>query len=240
MSEKPSSEQPSLLSEADELRFEQDLPQWLAGHLPPDQAQWMQQMQQRHARLAEQAQWLLDARSVMREQVGQENTDEAWAILSQRLMSAPALAPTQLRSDKETSRLQGPRWLRWLLDHPGWANAAAAAAVVLVVGQAGWIASRLGPETSTAGWRSMGLDDLQSAHQPGTRMLIRLKPGSFSAEMAAANASIAGSAINIEVSWQAQADGRWILKIAPVADDPQILLSRVRSLPFVEQAQLLP
>ena len=135
MSEKPSSEQPSLLSEADELRFEQDLPQWLAGHLPPDQAQWMQQMQQRHARLAEQAQWLLDARSVMREQVGQENTDEAWAILSQRLMSAPALAPTQLRSDKEASRPQGPRWLRWLLDHPGWANVAAAAAVVLVAGR---------------------------------------------------------------------------------------------------------
>lgn len=238
MSEKPSSEQPSLLSEADELRFEQDLPQWLAGQLPPDQAQWMQQMQQRHARLAEQALWLLDARSVMREQAGQENTDEAWAILSQRLMSVPARAPTQLRSNQR-SQLQGPRWLRWLLDHPGWANAAAAAAVVLVVGQAGWIASRPGLETSTAGWRSMGLDDLQSAHQLDTRMLIRLKPGSSSAEMAAANTGIVGSAINMEISWQAQADGRWILRIVPVADDPQALLSRVRSLPFVEQAQLL-
>ena len=240
MSEIPFGAPQSPLSEADQLRFEQDLPQWLAGHLPAEDAQWMQQMQQQHASLAEQSQWLQDARSVMREQVAQEDTDEAWAILSHRLMPAPALAPTQMRTDQETAQPTGPRWLRWLLGHPGWANVAAAAAIVLVVGQAGWIATRPDAQDSAAGWRGMELDDLQTLAQPATRIQVRLKPGVSASEMAAANAVIAGGAINLDASWQAQPDGSWILRVAPAAENPQALLSRVQSLPLIEQAQLLP
>ena len=67
MSEKPSEAQQPPLGEADQLRFEQDLPQWLAGHLLPEQAQWMQQMQERYPSLAEQMEWLIDTRTVLRD-----------------------------------------------------------------------------------------------------------------------------------------------------------------------------
>jgi hypothetical protein len=238
MSKKSSGVQQPSLNEADQLRFEQDLPQWLAGHLSLEQAQWMQHMQQHHESLAAQSRWLVDARSVVREQVAQEDTREAWALLSQRLLFAQALSV--LRSDKEAQPPKGPRWLHWLLGHPGWANAAAAAAVVLVVGQAGWIASRPDPEASTAGWRSLDLEDMPSAHLPATRLHIRVKPHVSSTEMAAASVAIKGDALDSDVAWQAQNDGSWVLTIAPAVEDSQGLLSRFKALPLTEQVQLLP
>ena len=135
MNEKPSDSQQASLSEADQLRFEQELPQWLSGHLPHEQAQWMEQMQQRHESLAQQLQWLDDARAVLRDEVVQEDTQDAWALLSHKLMQeqTPTNEHTKSQPNK-SSESSGPRWLKWLQIHPGWANVAAAAAVVLIVG----------------------------------------------------------------------------------------------------------
>ena len=245
MSETPFGAQQPPLSEEDKLRFEQDLPQWLAGHLPPEQAQWMQQMQLRHPDLAEQADWLLDARTVLRDEVATEDTTEAWALLSHRLMEAPALAPTNgVSAETKTeahrqagAESRGPRWLKWLQIHPGWANAAAAAAVVLIVGQAGWIVSQSDSQASTADWRSLDLDDLQAAPSSMTRIQLQLKPGTSSAEMAAAQAAIADAAMNSDVSWQAQPQGAWVLRVVPAVKDEPALLARLNKLPFIVQAQ---
>ena len=111
MNEKPSDSSLPLLSEADQLRFEEDLPQWFAGHLPPEQAQWMAQMQERHVSLASQVEWLSDMRTVLRTEAAQEDTHEAWALLSHKLMHAQEV-PTSDHISSEpgaSSEPSGPR-----------------------------------------------------------------------------------------------------------------------------------
>ena len=237
MSEKPSEAQQPPLSEADQLRFEQDLPQWLAGHLLPERAQWMQQMQERYPSLAEQMEWLIDTRTVLRDEAATEDTQEAWALLAHKLKPAPALAPTNGSARKPADRSDAPRWLKWLQIHPGWANAAAAVAVVLIVGQAGWIVTRPDAQTTTADWRTLEIDDLQPASSSVTRIQLQLKPDTSSEDMAAAQKAIADAAMNSDVSWQAQPQGTWVLRVSPGVKDEPALLARLSALPFVVRAE---
>ena len=237
MSEKPSEAQQPPLSEADQLRFEQDLPQWLAGHLLPEQAQWMQQMQERYPSLAEQMEWLIDTRTVLRDEAATEDTQEAWALLAHKLKPAPALAPTNGSARKPADRSGAPRWLKWLQIHPGWANAAAAVAVVLIVGQAGWIVTRPDTQTTTADWRTLEIDDLQPASSSVTRIQLQLRSDASSADMAAAQKVIADIAMNSDVSWQVQPQGTWVLRVSPGVKDESALLARLSALPFVVRAE---
>ena len=241
MNEKPSDSPQTSLSEADQLRFEQDLPQWLAGHLPPEQAQWMEQMKQLHEALARQVEWLGDARAVLRAEVAQEDTQDAWALLSRKLMQeqTPTNEPTKSKPS-ESSESSGPRWLKWLQIHPGWANVAAAAAVVLIVGQAGWIVSRPDAQISTAGWRSLDIDDLHGAATSSTQLQVQLKPDASVAEMAKVESIIRGLAINSDISWRMQSANVWALRAVPAVKDEQALVDGLKALPFVEQARAQP
>lgn len=241
MNEKPSDSQQASLSEADQLRFEQELPQWLSGHLPHEQAQWMEQMQQRHESLAQQLQWLDDARAVLRDEVVQEDTQDAWALLSHKLMQeqTPTNEHTKSQPNK-SSESSGPRWLKWLQIHPGWANVAAAAAVVLIVGQAGWIATRPDPDTSTAGWRSLDIDDLNGAATSSTQLQVQLKSGVSVEEMAKVQSIIADLAINSDISWHMQSTNLWVLRVQPAVKDEQALADGLKALPFIDQARPQP
>ena len=242
MNEKPSdSSQPSL-SEADQLRFEEDLPQWLAGHLPPEQAQWMTQMQERHASLASQVEWLSDMRTVLRAEAAQEDTHEAWALLSRKLMHAQKV-PTSDHISRAPSESSGPRWLKWLQIHPAWANVAAAAAVVLIVGQAGWIVTRPDPHTNSAGWRSLDIDDMHgtpASAASGTHIQLQLKVGTSVAEMASVKTAVVGQTMSAEVSWRSLSANVWVVQVEPAVKDEQALVDRLKVLPFIEQARQLP
>lgn len=229
------------LDPQDQQRFEEDLPAWLAGRLDASRAQWMHTMQQRHAALAEQVRWLAEARAVLREEAGTENTERAWSLLMQKMQA----------DEGRTAAKAAPRWLHWMFGHPLWANAAAALAVLLVVGQAAWIVSSPGgtpakPAGPEAGWRSTDLEDLQpSAEASATRIQIRLQDGSRSADMAllsqlAQSAQPVAAAGLQGVAWHAQPDGTWILQIRPAVPDAAALLHRIQAQPAVRSARLLP
>ena len=245
MNEKPSDSSLPLLSEADQLRFEEDLPQWLAGHLPPEQAQWMTQMQERHVSLASQVEWLSDMRTVLRTEAAQEDTHEAWALLSHKLIHAQEV-PTSDHISSEpgaSSEPSGPRWLKWLQIHPAWANVVAAAAVVLIVGQAGWIVTRPDPHTNSAGWRSLDIDDMRgmpASAASATHIQLQLRPSVSLAEMASVKTAVEGQTMSAEVSWRPLSANVWVVQVEPAVKDEQALVDRLKILPFVEQARPLP
>lgn len=233
-------------------RFENDLPAWLAGQLNDSDASWMEVMQTRHKALALQALWLRDARAVIREDAEAQNTDAAFALLEKRIQADRPVPVSE--SPRKLSAAAEPKvagWLRWLLGHPGWANAAAALAVVLVVGQATWIAlepgheSSLGPSRERAGagldadtpaWRALDLDDLQALGS-GVRIQLRLKAQSLGSDLAAIARDLNGDA---PAAWLAQPDGSWQLHLAQRPENAQALLEKLKANPQIEQAQLLP
>lgn len=230
-------------SSQEQERFDSELPAWLAGQLSDDDAAWMEDMQPKHKTLALQALWLRDARAVIRDEAASQNTDAAWGLLEKRLQADSFAQPASPRPSKVIAAREPKvaRWLQWLLGHPGWANAAAAMAVVLVVGQAAWIAT--GADTGqpvaevdadTTAWRSLNFEDLQAS---GVRIQVRLKAQSLGTDLAAIARDLSADA---PVAWLAQADGSWLLQIGPQYADTQVLLGKLRAHPQVEQAQLLP
>ena len=230
-------------SSQEQERFDSELPAWLAGQLSDDDAAWMEDMQAKHKTLALQALWLRDARAVIRDEAASQNTDAAWGLLEKRLQADSFAQPASPRPSKvvDAREPKVARWLQWLLGHPGWANAAAAMAVVLVVGQAAWIATGSGTgqpvaevDADTPAWRSLDFEDLQAS---GVRIQVRLKAQSLGSDLAAIARDLSADA---PAAWLAQADGSWLLQIGPKNADAQVLLGKLRAHPQVEQAQLLP
>lgn len=81
---------PSLTPEAQQ-QFEEQLPEWLAGQLDAQTAQWMDSMQQRHPQLQAATEELQALRHSLRDLAQHENTDAAWALLQSKL-AADAIA----------------------------------------------------------------------------------------------------------------------------------------------------
>lgn len=230
-------------SSQEQERFDSELPAWLAGQLSDDSAAWMEDMQAKHKTLALQALWLRDARAAIRDEAASQNTDAAWALLEKRIQADSFVQPVSPRPSKEAAAREPKvaRWLQWLLGHPGWANAAAAMAVVLVVGQAAWIAAGPGSgqpvveaDADTPAWRSLDLDDLQAS---GVRIQLRLKAQSLSTDLATIARDLSA---DVSAAWLAQADGSWLLQLGGKNADAQVLLAKLKAHPQVEQAQLLP
>lgn len=227
---------------ADRLRFEQDLPQWLAGQLTAEQSQWMQQMRARYPSLSEQSDWLTETRRVMRQEAAQEDTDLAWSLLADKLVAPQTAGPVQEKRNVRVDDKPGPsipRWLQWLFVHPGWARVTAVATVVLVLGQAGWIASHSAPEISGAGWRSGDLDSLRGEKPPVTKVQLRLRAEGRAADMAALTQLIQSHAPDAQVTWIPQANGYWILSISPMASDELALVQQLKAQPLLEQVRLV-
>lgn len=231
MSEKQAQSKLSHLSETEQQRFENNLLQWLSGHLSPDETQWMQQVQQRHAQLANEVAWLADFRAMVRQGAKEENTDAAWSNLQNRIV-LPSKHGAHAENIPDKWLL---RWLQWLVGHSGLAHTAAVLVVTVVLGQAIWIFST-NQEAQAPEWRSFGIENLQVAEPQAIRVQIQLQEGSLSADMAAL-ANTIGSA---EVIWQTQPDGTWILTISQAATDPSALLTLLQTQPGVAQVRLLP
>lgn len=81
---------PSLTPEAQQ-QFEEQLPEWLAGQLDAQTAQWMHAMQQRYPQLQAATEELQALRHSLRDLAQHENTDAAWALLQSKL-AADAIA----------------------------------------------------------------------------------------------------------------------------------------------------
>lgn len=216
-------------------RFDDALPSWLAGQLSESDAAWMEEMQARHQELAMQALWLRDARLAMREEAATQDTQAAWELLQERIHMPDKT------EHKPATDVKASRWLQWLFGNPGWANAVAGLAAVLIVGQAIWIAAGMTPDVrpmqqDTPAWRSLDFDDLLAGDQ-GVRVQLHLKAQSLSADLNLLARSLDGQSASV---WQPQADGSWILHMQAQGVDAQQLLSQLRQSPLVEKVQLLP
>lgn len=182
-----------------------------------------------------QALWLRDARLAMREEAATQDTQAAWELLQERIH-----VPDKTEH-KPATDVKASRWLQWLFGNPGWANAVAGLAAVLIVGQAIWIAAGMTPDVrpmqqDTPAWRSLDFDDLLAGDQ-GVRVQLHLKAQSLSADLNLLARSLDGQSASV---WQPQADGSWILHMQAQGVDAQQLLSQLRQSPLVEKVQLLP
>lgn len=256
---------PSLTPEAQQ-QFEEQLPEWLAGQLDAQTAQWMHSMQQRHPQLQAATEELQALRHSLRDLAQHENTDAAWALLQSKLAAdaiaaSPAVnagsarqgtpaaetaadvathtAPGHARpAALSTPPRQPPRWLQWLWGHSEWANAAAVCAVVAVCAPSAWLVWQhpAPTEPTDTAWRGTDLSQLAPAAPAHTRLLLQLQPGS-SADALHTLATAAGADTAL---WQAHADNAWVLQLPQAAADPDALLQRLRAQPQVASVRWLP
>lgn len=230
------SETPDFGPSAQELeRFDSDLPAWLAGHLNESDEAWMEKMQARHQELALQVLWLRDARLAMREEAATQDTAAAWELLQARIHVSERVQPEHKSAPKVA------RWLQWLLGNPGWANALAGLAAVLIVGQGMWIAAGMATDADREQqeapvWRSLDFDDLKPGGH-GVRIQLHLKEQSLGADLNRLALSLNAQAAS---AWLPQADGSWVLQMDGQDVDVQRLLTQLKQSPLVEKAQLLP
>lgn len=224
----------SPLTEAQQLRFEQDVPQWLSGQLSPEDAAWMEAMLRSYPVLDEQLQWQKDVRDLIREEAAQENTDDAWAMLAQRI-AQDARDAESVKDVKTQPHRAAPAWLRWLLGHPGWANACAVAVLAVVLGQAAWIVGGASDPAPHTQWRALDMESLEPARPvQAIHLRIALEPDSMARDLA----EVAQALADTRCSWQPQPDGTWSVTLQLQPQQLEPLLQALRALPAVARVEL--
>lgn len=259
---------PSLTPEAQQ-QFEEQLPEWLAGQLDAQTAQWMHAMQQRHPQLQSATEELQSLRHSLRDLAQHENTDAAWALLQSKLAAdaiassaaSPAAnsgrarqgtpaadtaadvathaAPGRTRPAAQTAPTRQPP--RWLQWLWGHSEWANAAAAFAVVAVCAPSAWLVWQQPAPTESTDTAWRGTDLSHlAPAAPAHTRLLLQLQPGTSADALRTLATAASADTALWQAQSDNAWVLQLPQAAAEPDALLQRLRAQPQVASVRWLP